>query len=66
MQTLETLKFQNILTKNMPIDKSNDNNSRIVKGSLYSQTKPTPIKNPKLVCYSAQNSHEFLRPILGN
>ena len=53
-KNLENLSFNNIITK-LPLDKIEyDNNSRIVRGAIYSRVKPTPVKNPTLVSVSTK------------
>lgn len=51
--SLDNLRFVPIINENLPIDKIQYNETpRTVKGAIYSRSKPTPVKNPKLVSVS--------------
>uniref|UniRef100_A0A2L2Y9J1 Selenoprotein O n=1 Tax=Parasteatoda tepidariorum TaxID=114398 RepID=A0A2L2Y9J1_PARTP len=52
MTTLESLKFDNLALKKLPIDNEDKNYVRTVRGACFSKVKPTPVKNPKLVALS--------------
>lgn len=52
MATLETLKFDNLALRSLPIDKETKNVIRQVKGACYSLVEPTPVTNPRLVACS--------------
>ncbi|RWS17722.1 selenoprotein O-like isoform X2 [Dinothrombium tinctorium] len=51
-KTLETLNFDNKVYKCLPIDTEERNYVRTVSNACFSKVKPTPLKNPKMVCYS--------------
>lgn len=53
LATLETLNFDNLALRSLPIDAYEDNVQRQVKGACFSKVTPTPVKNPTLVAYSA-------------
>jgi len=50
--TLETLKFDNIALRELPVDESRDTSQRQVRGACYSRVSTSPIKSPKTVIYS--------------
>ncbi len=50
--TFESLKFDNLALRKLPIDKETDNYVRQVKDSCFSKIKPTPCLNPSMVVYS--------------
>ncbi|KAJ8307321.1 hypothetical protein KUTeg_015405 [Tegillarca granosa] len=52
MATLETLKFDNLVLRSLPIDGEEENYRRKVSGACFSKVKPTPVKNPQLVAVS--------------
>lgn len=52
MTTLETLNFDNLALRSLPIDKEDDNYVRSVSGACFSKVKPTPVKKPSLVAIS--------------
>ena len=47
-----SLKFENTAYNNLPIDKSNKNKPRKVRGFIYSEVTPTVRKNPRIISYS--------------
>ena len=53
MKTLETLKFNNLALRSLPIDKETQNVIRQVEGACFTLVDPTPVRNPTLVSYSA-------------
>ncbi|XP_020616174.1 selenoprotein O-like [Orbicella faveolata] len=53
MATLETLKFDNLALRSLPIDKETQNVIRQVEGACFTLVDPTPVRNPTLVSYSA-------------
>ena len=53
MATLETLKFDNLALRSLPIDKETQNVIRQVEGACFTLVDPTPVINPTLVSYSA-------------
>jgi len=50
--TLETLRFDNIALRELPIDESRDTSQRQIRGACFSRVSTTPVKNPKTVVYS--------------
>ncbi|GFS02277.1 selenoprotein O [Elysia marginata] len=50
--TVETLKFDNLALKALPVDSSMDVSQRQVPGACFSLVDPTPVENPTLVCAS--------------
>jgi len=50
---LETLRFDNVALRELPVDESRDTSQRQVRGACYSRVSTTPVKNPKTVVYSA-------------
>ena len=52
MATLESLKFDNLALRTLPIDPIKENYVRQVKGSCFSLVNPTPVKNPVVVVHS--------------
>lgn len=50
---MDDLKFDNLALRTLPIDPIEDNYVRSVSGACFSRVKPIPVKNPKLVAYSA-------------
>lgn len=52
MASLETLNFDNLVLKTLPIDAEEGNYTRQVHGACFSLVTPTPVKNPKLVSVS--------------
>lgn len=53
LATLETLNFDNLALRSLPIDPREDNVQRQVRGACFSKVTPTPVKNPKVVAHSA-------------
>lgn len=53
LATLETLNFDNLALRSLPIDPCEENSQRQVKGACFSKVTPTPVKNPSLVAHSA-------------
>ncbi|ESO86801.1 hypothetical protein LOTGIDRAFT_128503 [Lottia gigantea] len=53
MATLETLNFDNLALRSLPIDPSDENRPRQVAGACFSKVKPMPVENPKLVAVSS-------------
>ncbi|KAK2570179.1 Protein adenylyltransferase SelO-1 [Acropora cervicornis] len=54
MATLETLNFDNLALRSLPIDKELDNYVRQVSGVCFSRVQPTPVNSAKTVVYSSQ------------
>lgn len=52
MATLETLKFDNLVLGELPIDPIKENHIRQVPGACFSLVQPEPVKNPQMVAYS--------------
>lgn len=52
MTTLETLNFDNLALRSLPIDTVTDNYVRSVAGACFSKVKPTPVDKPSLVAVS--------------
>ena len=52
MATLETLKFDNLALRSLPIDKETQNVIRQVEGACFTLVDPTPVRNPSLVSCS--------------
>jgi len=52
MATLETLKFDNLALRSLPIDKETQNVIRQVEGACFTLVDPTPVRKPSLVSYS--------------
>ncbi|GFO46223.1 selenoprotein o [Plakobranchus ocellatus] len=50
--TVETLKFDNLALRALPVDSSGDPSQRQVPGACWSLVTPTPVKHPVLVCAS--------------
>lgn len=53
MATLESLNFNNLALRSLPIDKENKNVIRQVEGACFSLAQPTPVANPRLVAFSS-------------
>ena len=53
MSTLETLKFDNLVLRTLPVDEDERNCIRQVAGACFSLVEPTPVSNPRTVAYSA-------------
>jgi serine/tyrosine/threonine adenylyltransferase len=49
IETLETLKFDNSFTRQLPADPEPGNFRRQVQGACYSRVQPTPVSRPRLV-----------------
>ena len=52
MATLETLNFDNLALRTLPIDSEERNYVRTVAGACFSKVEPTPVENPETVAYS--------------
>ena len=52
MATLETLNFDNLALRTLPIDEEKRNFVRQVYGACFSRVDPTPVENPTTVAYS--------------
>ena len=52
--TLETLNFDNLALRTLPIDKETKNYVRQVSGACFSRVKPAPVENARTVAYSSQ------------
>ena len=52
MATLESLKFDNLVLRSLPIDPNKENKPRQVSGASFSMVKPTPVKKPQTVVAS--------------
>lgn len=52
MSTFETLKFDNLALRTLPIDKEERNYVRTVSGAVFSRVSPTPLESPELVVFS--------------
>lgn len=52
MTTLETLNFDNLALRSLPIDGVKENYVRSVSGACFSKVKPDPVDNPSLVAAS--------------
>ncbi|XP_054712716.1 protein adenylyltransferase SelO, mitochondrial-like [Uloborus diversus] len=52
MATLETLKFDNLALRKLPVDPEKRNYVRTVNAACFSKVIPTPVENPKVVAYS--------------
>ncbi|EDO49000.1 predicted protein [Nematostella vectensis] len=52
MATLETLTFDNLALRSLPIDKETKNYVRQVEGACFSLVEPAPVSNPKTVVFS--------------
>ncbi|XP_062605650.1 protein adenylyltransferase SelO, mitochondrial-like [Saccostrea cucullata] len=50
--TLESLNFDNLALRSLPIDPEKENYIRQVSGACFSKVKPTPVSNPQLVAAS--------------
>ncbi|TFJ82100.1 hypothetical protein NSK_006765 [Nannochloropsis salina CCMP1776] len=50
--TLETLPFDNLAVRSLPLDPQPENFIRAVPNSVYSRVEPEPLKNPVLVALS--------------
>ena len=51
--TLESLRFDNMVLRELPVDESRDTSQRQVRGACFSRVSATPVKDPKTVVYSA-------------
>ena len=51
--TLETLTFDNIALRELPVDESYDMSQRQVRGACFSRVSTTPVKNPRTVIYAS-------------
>lgn len=52
MATLESLNFDNLALRSLPIDKETKNVIRQVEGACFSLVQPTPVSNACMVAYS--------------
>ncbi|XP_013794175.1 selenoprotein O-like isoform X2 [Limulus polyphemus] len=52
MTTLETLEFDNLALRRLPIDQEERNFVRVVEGACFSKVSPTPLDKPEVVAYS--------------
>ncbi|XP_034336924.2 protein adenylyltransferase SelO, mitochondrial [Magallana gigas] len=50
--SLESLNFDNLVLRSLPIDSEEENYIRQVSGACFSKVKPTPVSNPQLVAAS--------------
>lgn len=55
MAPLEALKFDNTVLLELPVDESQQKGVRQVRGAIYSLVDPTPLREPKLVAFSADS-----------
>ncbi len=58
-QTLETLKFDNSFTRDLPSDPEMANYRRQVKQACYSRVHPTKVAQPQLVAYALEVAEEL-------
>ncbi|CAN7983530.1 unnamed protein product [Ixodes hexagonus] len=49
MTTFETLKFDNLALRRLPVDTESRNYVRTVRGACFSRVMPTPVKSPEVV-----------------
>jgi len=49
---LETLNFDNLALKKLPVDPNIEETQRQVEGACFSKVRPTPVENPSLICAS--------------
>lgn len=52
MAAFETLNFDNVALRTLPIDNEKQNYVRRVPGSCFSHVDPTPVRKPQLVAAS--------------
>ncbi|XP_060077321.1 protein adenylyltransferase SelO, mitochondrial-like [Ylistrum balloti] len=52
MSTLETLNFDNLALRSLPIDSEKEVFTRQVSGACFSKINLSPVENPTLVCHS--------------
>lgn len=52
MLKLEDLRFDNLQLRSLPVEDKASVESRAVLNACFSLVKPTPVLNPKVVCYS--------------
>ncbi|GIY87104.1 protein adenylyltransferase SelO, mitochondrial [Caerostris darwini] len=52
MSKLNSLQFDNLALRRLPVDPIERNYVRTVNGACFSRVMPTPVTNPKLVAYS--------------
>merc|ERR1719374_297896 len=50
---LESLKFDNLALRTLPIDPQTEVYPRQVPGACFSRVTPTPVDNPQLVAFSS-------------
>jgi serine/tyrosine/threonine adenylyltransferase len=59
--TIETLKFDNLILRELPLDPIEyDNTCREVKNAFFSLVRPTAVINPKIVIYSKNAMEQLL------
>uniref|UniRef100_T1ILI2 non-specific serine/threonine protein kinase n=1 Tax=Strigamia maritima TaxID=126957 RepID=T1ILI2_STRMM len=54
MATLESLRFDNLALRSLPLDKISENYTRSVNGACFSRVVPSPVECPETVAYSSQ------------
>lgn len=52
MATLETLSFDNLVLRSLPVEDSVETRPHPVRNACYSRVQPTPVTNPRTVAYS--------------
>ncbi|KAH7951846.1 hypothetical protein HPB52_014047 [Rhipicephalus sanguineus] len=52
MSTLETLRFDNLALRTLPLDKETRNYVRTVSGAVFSRVLPAPVESPEMVVFS--------------
>ncbi|KAH8024516.1 hypothetical protein HPB51_025143 [Rhipicephalus microplus] len=52
MSTLETLRFDNLALRTLPVDKETRNYVRTVSGAVFSRVSPAPLESPAMVVFS--------------
>ncbi|XP_022088573.1 selenoprotein O-like isoform X1 [Acanthaster planci] len=57
MAKLESLNFDNLALRSLPIDPETENFTRSVKGACFSRTSPDPVVNPEMVAVSLPALH---------
>jgi len=50
--TLETLTFDDLALRELPVDETYDKSQRQVRGACFSRVETTPLENPRTVIYS--------------
>ena len=51
-KTFETLHFDNLALRSLPVDPITENYTREVRNACFSRVQPTPLKSPSLVSFS--------------